>query len=101
MTDHAEMPEAFQPSLAIPLIIGLLAFVLFLAFQTSQILSARSVLALARANQNGPMEEASKARRQLDTIANRTAELAAKGNTNAQAIVADLARQGIQINTAK
>jgi hypothetical protein len=85
----------------IPLLIALIAFVGFLGFQTSQVLRERSELTTLHDNQNGPVEESAKARQQLDVIAKKTAELAAKGNTNAQAIVAELAKQGVKIDPTK
>ena len=94
IVDEQQQP----PSLAIPLLIGLAAFVLMLGFQTSQIISQRSAIAATREGQNGPMDESSKVRRQLDALAQSTAGLAEKGNANAQAVIANLARQGVQIH---
>ena len=90
-----------QPNLAIPLVIGLAAFVLMLGFQTAQVISQRSALATAREGQNGPLDESNKVRKQLDTLSQSTASLAGKGNVNAQAVVANLARQGVQIHPPK
>ena len=94
-------PGAPQRSLIVPFLIALIAFVGFLGFQTSQVLRERSGLATLYDNQNSPTEESKKARAQLDTIAKKTAELATKGNANAQAIVAELAKQGIRIDPTK
>lgn len=47
------------------------------------------------------MEEWAKAHQQLDIVAKKTAELVARGNPNAQAIVAGLAKQGIKIDISK
>ena len=101
MSDQAGQPAPSTPNFALPLLIGLVAFALFLVFQTSQILRQRDALSTAYQSQEGPLQESNKVRQQLESIAQKTADLAAKGNTNAQAVIADLARQGIKIDNKK
>lgn len=101
MYDQTGGPQPSTPNFVFPLLIGLVAFALFLVFQTTQILRERSVLTTAYQGQEVPLQESNKVRQQLESIAQKTAELAAKGNTNAQTIVNDLARQGIRIDTKK
>ena len=89
------------PDLGLPLLLGLAAFALFLLFQTSQILREHSLLSTAYQSQETPLQESNKVRQQLETIAQKTSDLASKGNANAQAIINELARQGIKIDTTK
>ena len=101
MTDNANPFAPSAPSFAVPLLLGLLALVLFLLFQTSQVLTQRSALSTAYDGQNGPMQDSGKVRQQLESVAQKTADLAARGNANAQAIISEMARQGIKIDTKK
>ena len=101
MYDQSGKPEVTPPSLALPVLIGLVAFALFLLFQTSQILRERGLLSNAYQSQDTPLQESNKARQQLESIAQKTAELASKGNANAQAVINEMARQGIKIDTKK
>jgi hypothetical protein len=101
MDGQSEASVFSPPGLGVPLLVGLVAFVAFLAFQTSQILGERSVLSKAYDGQNTQIQDSNKARQQLEAIAQKTAELAGRGNANAQAIIADFARQGIKIDTKK
>ena len=101
MSDQTIQSTTSAPTFATPLLIGLLAFVLFLLFQTSQILRERSALGTAYEGQNGPIQESNKARQQLELIAQKTADLAGRGDVSAQAIINDMARQGIKIDAKK
>lgn len=87
--------------LSLPLLLGLVALVLFLAFQTYALLQQRAALQAAFEGQVQPTADASKLRQQLDTLAGGTAELARKGNERAQQIVSDLAKQGVAITPPK
>ncbi len=77
----------------------LLSFVvlMFLAFQTTQVMRERGVLRQAYAQQDKPVDEAQKLQAQLAGLATGTAKLAQEGNKNAQAIVARLKEMGITI----
>ena len=87
-----------RPDLLGPLALVVVTLVIWLAFQTSQIMSERAALQTASASQETTIQEAQKIRAQLDSIARRTAELAARGNQGAQAIVDDLRKRGVTIN---
>ena len=101
MNEELQNPVSSPRGFGIPLLIGLIAFAAFLIFQTTQIVRESTTLSTAYEGQNTPLQESKKAREQLEAVAQKTADLAAKGNVNAQAIVADLARQGIKIDAKK
>ena len=84
--------------LTLPFLIVLVSFVVYLGFQTSQLLQQRALIATAHGNQDTPIAEANKVRHQLDGIASKTAALAARGNANAKLVIDDLSRQGIRIS---
>ena len=75
----------------------ILALVLLAGFQTVQLIRERSSLDELSAAQEPTVQEGLKLRRQLDTLAGKTAQLAAEGNASAAAIIADLRRQGITV----
>jgi hypothetical protein len=83
----------------LPLVLLILSFVGWTAIQTSQLLAERQSLALAEAQQNAPLQQAQKLRAAADSLARKTQALADGGNANAQAVVADLRRRGITINS--
>jgi hypothetical protein len=74
------------------------AFFLWTGFQTTQLLREHGTLKAIRASQEAPVQEATKLRTQLDSIARGTQELANQGNSNAKTIVAELQKRGITIN---
>ena len=82
----------------LPLLLLTIALLLWVGFQTTQLWRERSNLQTVRANQEAPIEQSTKLRSQLDSIARRTAELAGQGNTGARTIVEELRKRGITIN---
>lgn len=87
--------------LTVPFLIVLVSFVVYLGFQTYQLLQQRALIKTAHSNQNAPIAEANKVRHQLDSIAGKTAALAARGNANAKLVIDNLSRQGITISPPK
>ena len=83
---------------ALPLVLGLLALLSWLVFQTTVLWSERSVLATAHQGQQQTVDNAGKLRGQLDALAADTQRLADTGNTNAALLVAELKQRGITIN---
>jgi hypothetical protein len=77
------------------LLLTLVAFTGFLAFQTMQLVQARGAIAQMHKAQDQAYAESSKLRQQLNQLAGRTATLAAQGDANAKAIVRAFARQGV------
>jgi cell division protein FtsB len=88
-------PRVWQHSSYVPLLIALIAFLGFQAFQTVELLANHRALTQAREAQTGPVAEAEKMRRQLVTLAAKTAELAKNGNQDAKSIVDEYARRGL------
>jgi hypothetical protein len=82
----------------LPLILVILALVIWFSFQTVQLYNERQNLKTMHANQEQIITDAGKMRTQLDAIAAGTKQLADQGNANAQEIVQQLAKSGISIN---
>lgn len=73
---------------------------LWLGFQSYQLLGEREQLATARVAQNPQVEAAGKVRVSPPTVATATARLAYSGNANARSLVEELRQRGITINPA-
>jgi len=74
------------------------AFVVWLAFQTWNLVGERSQLSLAYASQEPSTEQARKLRAALDTLAVTTQRLAGEGSVSARTVVDELAKRGVTIN---
>jgi hypothetical protein len=66
-------------------------------FQTVQLSRDRTTLTTIHANQEEPLREAARVRTLAMTIAGEAAQLADRGNKNAQAVQQQLRRAGIMI----
>jgi hypothetical protein len=82
----------------LPLLLVIMALVIWFSFQTVQLFKERQNLKTMHANQDQIIADAGKMRSQLDAIATGTQRLAEQNNTNAQTIVQQLAKSGISIN---
>jgi hypothetical protein len=91
------MTEKQAPSQA-PLLLVLAGLLIWSAFQTFQLYRERTNLQSAHSNQDQVIANAKKMRNQLDAIAASTKRLADQGNPNAQLVVQQLAKNGININ---
>jgi hypothetical protein len=98
--DDAVSPSA-QHSVYIPVLIGLVALVAFLAFQAVELWAVHGALISERDGQNNAIGESQKMRQQLVTIASKTAALADKGDPDAKAIVEAYAKRGLQFVAPK
>jgi len=83
----------------LPLLLLVLAFLGWTALQSAQLLAERQALARTEAQQTAPLQQAQKLRAAADSLARKTQSLADGGDANAQAVVADLRRRGITINS--
>jgi hypothetical protein len=83
--------------LQIPLALLALGFVLLVSFQTVQLIRERGNLFEIQLAQEPTVQEGTKLRQQLDSIANRTAALADGGHAGAKAVIEEMRRQGITI----
>ena len=84
----------------VPLLLGGLALVLMLGWQTVLLAGERSALQAAYAGQQQTVDNAGTLRAQLDALAADTQRLADAGNPNAALLVAELRKRGITINPA-
>ena len=91
LTEH--MRSVFLPWLLLAL-----AFVVWLGFQSYQLVSERQQLKMLRASQDANLEGANKVRGSLDALATRTAKLDGEGNATAHVIVEELRKRGVTIN---
>ena len=89
-------PVSREHSIYIPLLIGLVALVGFLAFQGMELMQVRGTLSTQRESQQNAIEASEKMRQQLITIASKTADLAQKGDPDAKALVDAFAKRGLQ-----
>lgn len=82
----------------VPLLLLLIGFLSWTAVQTAQLVTDRSALSDASTQQAAALAVAQKIRGAADSLASKTQAHAARGNPNAQAIVAELKRRGVTIN---
>jgi hypothetical protein len=83
--------------LSIPLGLLVLGFVLMVGFQTVQLIRERGNLFEIQFAQEPTVQEGTKLRQQLDSLAKNTAALADAGNPGAKAVIEEMRRQGITI----
>jgi hypothetical protein len=82
----------------IPLSLLAASWLLWTIFQMAMLINEGANLKTLKANQEVTVQQAVKVRAQLDSIAAKTAELAAKGNSGAKTIVDELKKRGVTIN---
>jgi hypothetical protein len=85
----------------LPVLLVVVAFFVLMAFQTGQAIHDSGALADLRRSQEPTVQEAIKLRQQLETLAGRTAQLAAEGNEGAKTVVDQMKRQGVSLNPPK
>lgn len=92
-----------RPGIGLPAPLTLVVVSLFvlMAFETGQAIRDRGALTEVMQAQQPSIEQAAKLRQQLQTLAGKTAELAATGDAGAQAVVAQMKAQGIALSTPK
>jgi hypothetical protein len=81
----------------LPLLLTMIAVLIWFAFQTVQLFLERSNLSALKTNLESPMQESQKLQTQLQALITKTAELASQGNTAAKAAVEELEKRGIPI----
>lgn len=86
------------PASNLALLLLILALLIWFGFQGIQMINERNALKTLHENQEQTMVNSQKMRVQLDAIAAGTKRLADQGNANAQLIVQQLAKNGININ---
>jgi len=87
--------------LSLPVILVVVSLFVLMAFETGQAIHDRSALQDLRRSQETTVQEAVKLRQQLQTLAGKTAELAAAGDPGAQGVVDQMKRQGVTLSAPK
>ena len=84
----------------LPLVLLAAAWLAWTAFQTVQLVVESSSLDAAHGQQESLVQNATKLRQSLDSIAAQTQRLADLGNPNAKSLVEELRKRGVTINAA-
>ena len=85
------------PSANLALTLVVLSWCAWTVFQTVQFVRDRNHLTQLKANQETPIQEATKVRAQIEAITADTVKLAAEGNVGAQRIVFELQKRGFKL----
>ena len=88
---------ASAPSANLALTLVVLSWCAWTVFQTVQFVRDRNHLTQLKANQETPIQEATKVRAQIEAITADTVKLAAEGNVGAQRIVFELQKRGFKL----
>jgi len=83
------------PQSNLPLIITMVALLIYFGFQTFALLAERGNLGQVKASQESALQEAQKTQAQFRTIVTKTGELADKGHAGAKMVMEGLQRQGM------
>ena len=97
---RTEAAQAAPRSAFASLLLAGLALLGWLAFQAQQQVAERQILQTAYASQQQTVDNAGKLRASLDVLAADTQRLADGGNPNARALVDELKKRGVTINSA-
>ena len=98
--DVAKPEPGERRASSLPLILTVVSLLVWFGFQTVQLVLERSDLSQLKGNLEAAMQEAQKARVQLEALITKTAELASQGNASAKTVVEELERKGIPIKAA-
>jgi Tfp pilus assembly protein PilE len=82
---------------ALPLILTMVALLVWFAFQTFQLFVERNSLSELKTNLEQAMQEAQKMQLQLQSLIKQTVELADQGNAAAKTAVSELEKRGIPL----
>ena len=82
---------------ALPLILTIVAVLIWFAFQTVQLFLERNNLSTMKTNLDSAMQESQKMQAQLQSLITKTVELANQGNPAAKVAVEELEKRGIPI----
>ena len=85
----------------LPVLIVVVSFFVLMAFETGYAIHDRDGLGEQQRLQEPAMQEAIKLRQKLETLAGKTAQLAADGDEGAKAVVDQMKRQGITLSAPK
>ena len=83
-----------------PLLLTLVALLIWFGFQTFQLIVERNSLSSLKASFDSAVQESQKMQSQLQALINKTIELANEGNAAAKTAVMELDQKGIPIKGA-
>lgn len=89
------LPPAAKPASNLPFILTLTALLIFFGFQTLQLITERSNLAMVKSNQEGAIQEAQKVQAQFKTLVAKTGQLADQGHAGAKMVMEELLKRGV------
>jgi hypothetical protein len=87
--------------LGLPIILVVVSLFVLMAFETAEAIHDRGALADLRRSQEPTVQEAIKLRQQLESLAGKTAQLAAEGDEDAKTVVDQMKKQGVNLNPPK
>ena len=93
----AVRPPAYSPFIA--LLLGQLAVLGWLVFQTQQLVTERQNLQVANLSLQQTVDSAARLRSSLDALAADTQRVADAGNPSARVLIEELRKRGITINS--
>ena len=82
----------------LPMALLAIALLLWVGFQTTQLMRERQGLRTLREGQEAQVQTSQKVRASLDAVATGTLKLADQGNPSARLIVDELRKRGVTIN---
>jgi hypothetical protein len=82
---------------SLPLMLTIISVLIWFAFQSVQLVFERNNLTALKANLETPLQESQKMQAQLQSLMNKTAELANQGNPGAKVVVEELEKRGIPV----
>jgi hypothetical protein len=85
----------------LPLALVIVSFFVLIVFETGYAIHDRGALSDQRRSQEPTVQEAIKVRQQLETLAAKTAQLAADGDEGAKSVVDQMKRQGVTLSPPK
>lgn len=85
----------------LPVVLVVVTFFALMAFETGYAIHDRGALADQRRAQEPSVQEGIKLRQQLETLAGKTAQLAADGDEGAKAVADQMKRQGVTLTPPK
>ena len=97
---RAEAAQAKPRGAFLPLLLAALALLGWMAYQLQQQVAEHQLLQAAYASQQQTVDSSGKLRASLDALAADTQRLADSGNPNARALVDELKKRGVTINSA-
>jgi len=88
-------------TLELPVALTAVALLLYLAFQTVELVrDTQSLIAIAH-NQDTPLQETGRLKQAVDSLASELSQLAHDGDANAQQVIDEMAKQNIRLQPAQ